>query len=386
AEREAPLRAFQSANDRAALLAVRFQRFFQLGEPATGSKPRKILTFVPSVIAGREAKPGSARVAPLGAPAALAWNPPASGEASGKRDMGAPASGRYRGRVVLLNTSANSDWSNWPASPSYPAFIQELLHFAAAGKLRERDSIAGEPLELSLPNLPAGDATIHTPEGHAEIVRMRNLDDAALLRWSDTDASGIYLAIPSANQREHLFAVNVPVTNDQQQANESDLARTNEEELKRVYPEWDLQVVRDPSQIHRTAMTATGDAVVERQQGPSVAHWLLLMALTLVLAEIVLAWQFGHYSDVEREAPTSEIRSGGAGYGQLLLRLSLRVLPFLLFAVVLTIGGILLHDAVTGDFLGFLPNSVRHGFENWLNVPEPAAGEGSRWRLEYSSY
>ena len=54
AEREPPLRAFQGANDRAALVSARFQRFFQLGEPATGAKPRKILSYVPVAIPGRE--------------------------------------------------------------------------------------------------------------------------------------------------------------------------------------------------------------------------------------------------------------------------------------------------------------------------------------------
>jgi hypothetical protein len=41
---------------------------------------------------------------------------------------------------------------------------------------------------------------------------------------------------------------------------------------------------------------------------------------------------------------------------------------------------------VTGDFLGFLPDSLRRGAEGWFGVPEPAEGEGTRWRLEYSPY
>jgi len=49
-------------------------------------------------------------------------------------------------------------------------------------------------------------------------------------------------------------------------------------------------------------------------------------------------------------------------------------------------GGVLVHEAVTGDFLGFLSESQRHWVEGVVGIPAPAAGEGSHWRLEYASY
>ena len=62
------------------------------------------------------------------------------------------------------------------------------------------------------------------------------------------------------------------------------------------------------------------------------------------------------------------------------------VAPWLLFAALGSIGFVLAHDAITGDFLGFLPETIRAGLERAVGVPAPAAGEGSRWRLEYADY
>jgi hypothetical protein len=389
AERESPLRAFQGANDRAALVAARFHRFFQLGEPTTGAKPRKLLAYAPVAIPGIEPKQGAIKsVAPPGGVAALAWNPPVGSDSVGRRNPGDPAAGRYRGRVVLVNTSANSDWGNWPASPSYPAFVQELLTYASAGRLRERETPVGEALEIFLPNAGAGEATVLLPDGRSETTRTLGLEDGAVLRWSDTDLSGVYRATIGAGPREHLFAVNVPVTNETQQASESNLTRTNRDELTKVYPEWEVQVVRDPSQVVRTVTTAAGLETVEKEQGPQIARRLLLGVLALVLAEIVIAWQFGRHTDPERVGGATYVtpQTTSTGIAARATRVALRVLPVVLFAFALAVGVVLLHDAVTGDFLGFLPDTLRRSAESGLGIPEPSEGEGTRWRLEYSSY
>ncbi len=44
------------------------------------------------------------------------------------------------------------------------------------------------------------------------------------------------------------------------------------------------------------------------------------------------------------------------------------------------LAGILLHDAFSGDFLGFLPDGIAPRVEGMLDIPAPAPGEGSRWR------
>jgi len=85
-----------------------------------------------------------------------------------------------------------------------------------------------------------------------------------------------------------------------------------------------------------------------------------------LLAEVVLAFMFGHYSSApsieEQTKPKTSARWEAA----------LRVAPWLLFTLVFLGTFVLLHDAWTGDFLGFLPDTMRRSVESWLDIPPPA--------------
>src|SRR5206468_4244294 len=125
---------------------------------------------------------------------------------------------------------------------------------------------------------------------------------------------------------------------------------------------------------HRSASNAEAGEFA-RPLGPIVAHWLLLLMLGLLLVEVVLAWHFGHYSAV-----AGGFESPATG----------RALPVLSGTVAFLIAGclafVLIHNALTGDFFGFLPDGMRSRVEAALGVPPPAAGEGSHWRLEFLPY
>jgi hypothetical protein len=370
-DREEPLKAFRDPADRASLLAPRFRRFI-LADPAPRGGPRKILSFTPVANPGR---PGSNPTPPSGGPAVLEWQPPLP--ALDKDSKNRP--GRTRGRVVLVTTAVNSDWSTWPAAPSFPAFMQELLQYASAGRLREKAISVGDPIEEFRPTPGGGQEVrlrIPGPEQREELVRTQSLEDGSVLRWTDTDQSGIYRAFIGNDPHEYLYAVNVPTVNDQQ-ASESDLTRTSQEELQKIYPEWEVQIVTDPGQVVHGQGAVVGETV-QRPMGPIIAHWLLLILLVLLFTEIVLAWQFGHYTSVgaDESGPRPLGKTGWALYA----------LSGLLFLVVIAGGFVLAHNAWTGDFLGFLPDGARRGVEEWMGVPAPAPGEGSHWRLEFMSY
>ncbi len=386
ADREDPLKPFRGTAARERLLASRFHSFVQT-EPAPRAGPRKVLGFTPVAVPGREGAAAKTAPPPGGA-AILEWRPPASRERERPEEAGRgprPEGGRMRGRVVLVTTTVNSDWNNWPASPSFPPLMQELLHFAASARLREQSVEVGSPLELYLPGAVGGlEATVRTPDGRTESARTQNQDDASAVRWTDTDVSGVYSITIGSDPHEHLFAVNVPALNEAQQQSESDLTRTNREEIQKTYPEWEVQVVTDPGQATHAPVGSSGEPeMVVRPLGPVFARWLLLALLALVVLEVVLAWQFGHYSAVAEppvaQAPGSPGRRPRHAW-------VLVALPCVLFALGLGLAAVLLNDAWTGDFLGFLPEGMRRGVERVLDVPPPAPGEGSRWRTEYASY
>ena len=65
----------------------------------------------------------------------------------------------------------------------------------------------GEPIELYLPTIAAGvDATISTPDGRTETAHTQSQEESGVLRWTDTDVSGIYRAVigqhPGAGRAE----------------------------------------------------------------------------------------------------------------------------------------------------------------------------------------
>jgi hypothetical protein len=428
ADREDPLKPFRSAAAREILLLPRFRAFVQT-EPAPRAGPRRVLGFVPVAIPGRGSAAAKTAPPPGGA-AILEWHPPVgqvsnlpegrqvsnlpegrqvsnlpegrqvsnlpegrqvSNLPEGRQVSNLPegrqvenlphGGGRLRGRVVLITTTVHSDWNNWSVFPSYIVLMQELLRFAASARLREQAVEVGEPLELFLPGTVGGlEATVRTPDGRTESARTQN-QDAGAVRWTDTDVSGVYSITVGSDPREHLFAVNVPALNEAQQQSESDLTRTTREELQKTYPEWELQVVTDPGQATHTPLSSSGQPeMAVRPLGPLVARWLLLALLVLVILEVVLAWKFGHYSAVaEPEQPG--LRAARPRHAWVLL-----VLPGVLFALGLTLAGFLVHDAWTGDFLGFLPEGMRRWVEHVLDIPPPAPGEGSRWRTEYTSF
>jgi hypothetical protein len=377
------LKAFSATLDQEALLSPRFTRFWELGESKSAVKPRRILRLTAEMIPGKDQEARGVTV-PQGGPFILEWQPPVPQDGKTTR-RAASAAARMRGRVIVVAGPVNADWSNWPATHGYPALMPELLNYAAAGRLRERSVDAGRPLELFLDTPAHGvTAVVHTPDGRQEKPAVTDLDKGSHLRFTDTDISGIYRIVVTVGGKseEHLFAVNVPARNDDRVSTECDLKRTTQEELAKTYPGLDyLQVVRDPAQrVPRPLDNKATEEVVFQPLGTTIARWLLLVVLGLILLEVVLAWAFAHHTgapaDDEKDAAKKRTAKDWA----------LLVAPWVLFAFLIGIAAVLIHDARTRDFLGFLPEGMRRGAEKALNVPAPAPGEKPMWRLEYASY
>lgn len=396
ADRYDPLRWFMQDAARERLLAPHFGAFVQV-EPTRavrGIVPRKVLGFTPFPLPGKPGS-GSRSSPPPGGPAVLEWKPPLPvGERPLRSDEprnAVPALGQ-RGRVVLFTTTLNSDWNRWPVSPAFPAFVQETLFYAAQSRLRERALSVGEPIELYLTSTALLEASIDMPrdlldgpiradtdEGPRK-QPTQSIGDGSVLRFGETDTSGIYKVRLGQHPQEYLFAVNVPQASADSRESESNLARTSEEELKKTYLEWDIQVVKELKQVEHAQATASSSETVYTPQGNGIANILLYVLLAFVMLEVILAWQFGHYSS----APTLPVEQAPKGPG--LKEWSLWAAPWVLFLFLGGISFILIHNAATGDFLAFLPEAVRATVERAFDIPPPAPGEGSRWRLEFASY
>lgn len=360
AYRRPPLDAFAGDDDRTGLQIPRFRQYVR-AELAPKGQARKVLSFMPEPLTAAAAKKTIAdgTALPAGDPALIEWP-------------------RYRGRVLLLTTTVNMEWTTWPVSPSYLPMMQELLRYAVAGKLREQTAQVGQSLEEYLSPASGGlDVTLTTPDGRTVATQTRTLDDAALFRFSDTDQSGLYRAVIGLHPQEYLFAVNVPTATEGQLATESDLSRASTAELQETFPGWDFQRVRSLGEvIHASGPVPVSGEPTVHGLGPLIARDLLLAMLVLLMLEVALAWKFGHHGAVTtaHAAPPASGR---------LLPGAIGLLAGLLFV---GLAVVLIHASQADEFLSFLPDGARQGLENWLGVAPPVSGEGTHWRLEFTPY
>jgi len=347
AYREPPLSVFQDDNARAGLTGVPFQTYLRIDAPLEGPA-RRLLSFVPSIASNQPTteKPE---------PALIAWK-------------------RHRGQVIVFTSSFNTAWNDWPVLPSFLPFVHELLRFAVAQPDRHTVT-AGEPLEEFFPATTIGlTATIVNPQGRSWDVPVMLGDEVGLVRFLETQRSGIYrISVPGQN--EMLFSVNPPESSTIS-GSESDLRRLDPSRFATVGP---IQVVTDPGEVRIGGGEETVVVSMPRPQGPTVARWLLLLALLMAIGELFLAWRLGpsRVAGVRAKSPRSCHGWLSQGIGWLAAGI-----PCLLgIAILLT----LLHARQTGNLLGFVPASWRARLESLAGIPEAAPGEGTRWRLESSA-
>src|SRR5262249_49105428 len=226
-----PLAAFKADNDRATLLSAMFREYYRVELPSK-VPVKKWLSFLPPSNSPDRPAPGSAARNQLD-PAILEWQ-------------------WHRGRVILITTTVNIDWGSWPGSPAFLPFMHELTRHAALGA-PPRVVAAGEPLMDYLTVRYGLDGKIATPDGREVDVTLQDQGEFAVVRFPETDQSGIYRLTLGGSPREYLFAVNVPTATATAVASESDLGRVNPGEVEASGHDGDVQVVTDLREIqHKT--------------------------------------------------------------------------------------------------------------------------------------
>lgn len=188
-----------------------------------------------------------------------------------------------RGRVILITTSVDREWSTWAVwGHSLIPLMHETVNYAISGRWKDRDVLVGRPLQCHV-GLRAADApAVHQlPSGDSKSLQASS--DGRMVVSEPTTVSGFHKIVlgPPAN-RTDWFAVNVdPV--------ESDLTALRLEELRNdlmpgldfsYLTEWEETSARDGHRV-RTISTATG-----------FSRTLLIAAIFLLLIEQLMAWRF----------------------------------------------------------------------------------------------
>ena len=177
------------------------------------------------------------------------------------------------GSLWLSAVSANRDWSDWPMTPFFLVFIQELAKEIAGMRLRSLSTVVNTPLPLAWPG-PATrvDLTITDPLGHERRLTATRDNAAAPILLDGLTMPGIHTL--SSGSEACRIAVNIP-------AAERDLAILNEAELLESLKTLPVAYSRDHGQLRRQ--------ITELRQGSPLWPLLLVLAFILSMLEVLFA-------------------------------------------------------------------------------------------------
>ncbi|MCH8879071.1 MAG: BatA domain-containing protein [Planctomycetes bacterium] len=193
-----------------------------------------------------------------------------------------------RGKVLLMTSSADSEWNNWPGRPSYLVAMLEMCQYAARPEQTRAHLTAGGSLRVSLdPARYQSEAVLRTPNYPSEPeIALRGepqADGRAIeLHWPTVDQVGVYeLLLTRANgaQERRLLSAHLD-------SRESNLASCTEAELRRSAPQIDFEFVSDVA-----VLAAKSDEAL-REFWPA----LLIGVVMLLMLEQSLACWFGRAS------------------------------------------------------------------------------------------
>jgi hypothetical protein len=200
-------------------------------------------------------------------------------------DNGDPAvieSLHSRGKVFLVATSADADWTTWPLHNSFLPIMQELVLHAASGRLAERNIRVGQPYDqvfaLSGATSPA---TVVPPARPPVAARLKVQGGVSQLHFEQTDLAGSYQVRigPPLSVDSSFAATPDPL--------ESDPAKLDAAGLQERLPGFSFVHLTNVKELARSAVSVGRRGELHRH--------LLYGALCLLLLESFLAWKFGHH-------------------------------------------------------------------------------------------
>lgn len=191
-----------------------------------------------------------------------------------------------RGQSVLVTTTVDPRWGNWPISPSFVPLVQELVLFASAGRFSERQRLVGEPLSQTYPIGGADvDVTVVRPDGQSQPGRITSVAGTSQgqFTFDATDRSGVYeVQLGHPLGRSELFAVNPD-------PRESDLDKLTRDNLAKdllAGIDFNYRTGSDP------ASPGTAKSTPAANSNAALSRWLLFATLYLLFVEQMMAWNF----------------------------------------------------------------------------------------------
>ena len=182
-----------------------------------------------------------------------------------------------RGRVLLLTTTVNADWTSLPLTGFYLPLMQSAVKYMATGNLPDLNIPCGTPIAFTVTDL-ASDAppAITLPDGRVDHVEVQATPVATELNYAWTALPGRYTvdAKIGKQDRKWIFVAQPPTT-------ESDLTPLDDARLTELRDQVDLEVLD-------ATRSDFAQAVGEGRKGRELWLPLLLAAIAVGIGEMVL--------------------------------------------------------------------------------------------------
>ena len=188
------------------------------------------------------------------------------------------------GAVMMICTSADIEWTDWPKDLTFLPFVNDMLEYLSRGSGKDFTGRVGERIDYALgPEMAAARASLQTPRLSEEAVTLADPKGGArrVLSYPDPRHAGIYklnLLLPDEAQTV-MFARNVDPA-------EGRLERATEQELRGWLG------VKFEYQDKLASGRPDAPLSTDRREFWKAALVLMLMVLAV---EVFLGQRLGHY-------------------------------------------------------------------------------------------
>jgi hypothetical protein len=192
-----------------------------------------------------------------------------------------------KGKVILITTSADTEWNLMPGRPSYLVLLDQIALYLSSTAQLMRNVNVNEPLELLLkPEDYSPSFTLTTPkQGITSLSPLRTGEQDFTLIYKNTENNGLYTLTQTEEDSSpriiSYFSVNV-------NPEEGDLRRITGQEIRTLYPNFKFEIAGEQN-------TNKTEPANVRPPSSNIWKYLIYSVLILLVSETILAQIFGNY-------------------------------------------------------------------------------------------
>lgn len=198
-----------------------------------------------------------------------------------------------RGKVLMLTTTVDRDWTNLPIHPLFPMLIHESINYLTS-RWSDRAYLVDEPLVVPLPAGTIGaSVAMVEPSGNRTSVTTVEKDGLRVAEYRQPTEPGFYAVQYGSEAPPVVVAVNPD-------SRESAAACLSAEGLKSALQGVPVKIVDESTDL--------AEAVRTSRVGWELWKYLMIAGLAMLMAEAALAWYFSKRLSTDQDVATSSSR------------------------------------------------------------------------------